>query len=355
MPRVARRERPADGDLGHAERREHAAGAEPERLGRGDERLDGVRVDRLGAAERERQRRQVEALASAAAPGWPAPTRSSARRWRCRRQSQIHCIQLPGWARKSCGAACTSSHAAASSGATGSRRGPCRGRAAATTTITSSRLELGRLAAWRRGWRASTRSGIITPLGSLVEPLVYCRMTSRSGSCGGISQPLAARHCRRAGQHGRHRLDRRVAGRRRRRTPASRSSISTSLASPWRMRGAGATRRTRRATPSASAAAAPSTGDAGQPAALDDRDQRRGWWARGWRRGRRAPGRGPAGRRRPPGRRRGSAPTARTRRRRPARPTSPTNRTPVGSVGGLIEAVDDRVGAVVATWRWRRR
>ena len=28
----------------------------------------------------------------------------------------------------------------------------------------------------------STRSGIITPFGSLVEPLVYCRMTSRSGS-----------------------------------------------------------------------------------------------------------------------------------------------------------------------------
>ena len=32
-----------------------------------------------------------------------------------------------------------------------------------------------------------TRSGIITPLGSLVEPLVYWRMTSRSGSWGGIS------------------------------------------------------------------------------------------------------------------------------------------------------------------------
>ena len=33
----------------------------------------------------------------------------------------------------------------------------------------------------------STRSGIITPFGSLVEPLVYCRITSRSGSGGGIS------------------------------------------------------------------------------------------------------------------------------------------------------------------------
>ena len=31
-----------------------------------------------------------------------------------------------------------------------------------------------------------TRSGIITPFGSLVEPDVYCRMTSRSGSSGGI-------------------------------------------------------------------------------------------------------------------------------------------------------------------------
>ena len=33
----------------------------------------------------------------------------------------------------------------------------------------------------------STRSGINTPFGSLVEPLVYCRMTSRSGSGGGTS------------------------------------------------------------------------------------------------------------------------------------------------------------------------
>jgi hypothetical protein len=34
---------------------------------------------------------------------------------------------------------------------------------------------------------ASTRSGIITPFGSLVDPLVYCKMTSRSGSSAGIS------------------------------------------------------------------------------------------------------------------------------------------------------------------------
>jgi hypothetical protein len=34
----------------------------------------------------------------------------------------------------------------------------------------------------------STRSGIITPFGSLVEPLVYCKITSRSGSWGGTSR-----------------------------------------------------------------------------------------------------------------------------------------------------------------------
>ena len=33
----------------------------------------------------------------------------------------------------------------------------------------------------------STRSGIITPFGSLVDPLVYCRITRRSGSGDGSS------------------------------------------------------------------------------------------------------------------------------------------------------------------------
>ena len=37
----------------------------------------------------------------------------------------------------------------------------------------------------------STRSGIITPFGSLVEPLVYCRITRRSGSWAGISSASA--------------------------------------------------------------------------------------------------------------------------------------------------------------------
>ena len=84
QPAVARRERAADRHLGHPERREHAAGREAERLGRRDERLDRVGVDRLGAAQRQRQRRQVEVRASASAPGWRAPTRSSARPWPCR-------------------------------------------------------------------------------------------------------------------------------------------------------------------------------------------------------------------------------------------------------------------------------
>ena len=58
----------------------------------------------------------------------------------------------------------------------------------------------------------STRSGIITPFGSLVEPLVYCRITSRSGSGGGdldrIGAAVAAAH------DGGHRHERRVARRR---------------------------------------------------------------------------------------------------------------------------------------------
>ena len=33
----------------------------------------------------------------------------------------------------------------------------------------------------------NTRSGIMTPFGSLVEPLVYCKMTNRSGSFEGSS------------------------------------------------------------------------------------------------------------------------------------------------------------------------
>ena len=53
-------------------------------------------VDRLGAVERDAQARQVEAVAAARAPGRRARRRSSGRRWRCRRRSDIHSIQRPG-------------------------------------------------------------------------------------------------------------------------------------------------------------------------------------------------------------------------------------------------------------------
>ena len=115
------------------------------------------------------------------------------------------------------------------------RPGPCRGTAAATTPSRRPRVELGRRATMASRLAPSTRSGIITPFGSLVEPLVYCRMTSRSGSGAGISSALGAGAAR-AGQHDVERA--RSAGRRApaRRTAASWSSISRSLASPWRMR-----------------------------------------------------------------------------------------------------------------------
>ena len=61
----------------------------------------------------------------------------------------------------------------------------------------------------------STRSGIITPFGSLVEPLVYCRMTSRSGSCAGISRRSADGHVGGAGHDGVEPDGRRIARRRR--------------------------------------------------------------------------------------------------------------------------------------------
>jgi hypothetical protein len=53
---VTRRERPTDRDLGHPEGGEHASGAEAERLRGLDEGLDRDGIDRLGPAERERQR-----------------------------------------------------------------------------------------------------------------------------------------------------------------------------------------------------------------------------------------------------------------------------------------------------------
>ena len=47
--------------LGHAERREDPARWETERLGGGDEGLDRRGIDGLGAVQRQRERREVEA------------------------------------------------------------------------------------------------------------------------------------------------------------------------------------------------------------------------------------------------------------------------------------------------------
>ncbi len=80
-----------------------------------------------------------------------------------------------------------------------------------------------------------TRSGIITPFGSLVEPLVYWRMTSRSASGCGVSKASPLGTLRAPGST----LDSDAVGG----SPATgsytlanTSSISNSLASPWRMR-----------------------------------------------------------------------------------------------------------------------
>ena len=266
-----RRERAADGHLGHAERREHAAGGEPERLGGGDERLDGVRVDGLGARQGERQRRQVEVAASASAPGSPAPTRSSARRWPCRRQSEIHCIQLPGWARKSCGAACTS---------VAPRRHRDRQAADEAHVVVQrqprdedlvARARCRRPRSRRRRWPMSTRSGIITPFGSLVEPLVYCRITSRSGSGAGTSRrsPLGTPGA--PGQHRADRDDRRVARRRlvergQQVVDQHELGVAVADAGPGRL-----DERLQRAH--AHRQRQHHRGDAGHPAAADGRDQ----------------------------------------------------------------------------------
>ncbi len=100
--------------------------------------------------------------------------------------AEIHSIQWPGWAMKSCGAACTSS----TPFVIGSARNPTRPMSwysGSHDTITSSDVIE---PAWQHASMLadSTRSGIITPFGSLVEPLVYCRITSRSGSGVGSSR-----------------------------------------------------------------------------------------------------------------------------------------------------------------------
>ena len=162
-------------------------GIEPERRGGGDERLDRDRIDRLGAGQRERERRQVEALGRAGSARVASTQAKLGPAVAVPRQSEIHCIQLPRVGHEVLRRRLHQVDAASSSGWRGSRRGPCRGTAAATTP--SRRPRSSSAASQQASMLAdSTRSGIITPFGSLVEPLVYCRMTSRSGSGGGSSR-----------------------------------------------------------------------------------------------------------------------------------------------------------------------
>ena len=99
------------------------------------------------------------------------------------RQSEIHCIQFAGWAMKSWGAACTSS----TPFVIGSARNPTSPMSwySGNHDIITSSGESSAASQAASMLARRTRSGIITPLGSLVEPDVYCRMTSRSGSSGG--------------------------------------------------------------------------------------------------------------------------------------------------------------------------
>ena len=71
-----RGERDRERGLGHAEHRVRGAGVEAERCGRGAERLDRVRVDGLGAVEREAPARQVERVGAAQRAAPRARTRS---------------------------------------------------------------------------------------------------------------------------------------------------------------------------------------------------------------------------------------------------------------------------------------
>ena len=176
-PRLGR-ERAGDRHLGHAERREHRARGEPEARRLGDERLDRLRVDRLAhvtgrsASTTGRARRR-------AAAAWRAPRRSSGRR----RRAAVLADPL---------------HPAGRMGQEVLRRrlhgrdpeAHREGDEADQTHVVVERQprhhhldlgsELGRLRAAPR-FALRTRSGIITPFGSLVEPLVNCRITIPRG------------------------------------------------------------------------------------------------------------------------------------------------------------------------------
>ena len=156
-----------------------------------------------------------------------------------------------------------------------------------------------------------TRSGSITPFGSLVEPLVYCRIASRSGSsptASNSSGPGRPRPGIRAGSS----TDRRIA-----RRPVRRTARGRGRSAATRRRrcgcGRGSDRRTPRASPSASAAAARPR-RARQPARLDGGDERAAGRPEDRHVVDRGRSRAPACRPRRPGPRRGAATTARRRR-----------------------------------------
>ena len=137
-----------------------------------------VRRERSRPESRIRPSARVASTQAKFGPAVPVPP------W-----SLIHCIHAPGLAMKSCGAAWTSWVPVV----IGMARKPTRPMSwysGSHETITSSTHIP---PAWHEASRlaVSTRSGIITPFGSLVEPLVYCRMTRRSGSCAGISKRSA--------------------------------------------------------------------------------------------------------------------------------------------------------------------
>ena len=117
----------------------------------------------------------------------------------------------------------------------------------------------------------STRSGIITPFGSLVEPLVYCRITRRSGSGAGISSRSPDGTPGAPGSTDAHRGDRRVARRglvERRQHVVDQHELGVAVAD------AGPRRLDERLQrPHAHRQREHHRGDPGHPAAADDRHQ----------------------------------------------------------------------------------
>ena len=226
----------------------------------------------------------------------------------CRGRSRSTPSSGPGWARKSCGAAARG-RARSVIGMASIPTRPMSWYSGSHDTITSSSASIPAARRWRRGWRPRTRSGIITPLGSDVDPLVYCRIDSRSGS--GVGELEARRRpgCPAPGCTDAER--RRWAGR-----PATGlvegGQLRRRSAGAWRRRGGsghGSARRTPRCEPIRMGSG--STIDAA-PASQHPwmAVTSAGWWGRGWPRGRpaRCPGLQGGGDRRP---RRGAGPTAR--------------------------------------------